>query len=102
MAWEMLGDGVAPGARTEINKIHNDLVFVAAEIGGICDMPTWASTGMAARVHDTGKRIYDVTIGELVMMIKAQEEYHALFERMAITNGVMFSTPGSGGDDQQG
>jgi len=74
--------------RLAVNDLHNELLVASVEIGGICDMAYWASEGMAARAHNTGKRLHDITIGELMGMLKAQEEMHAGVERMALGNDL--------------
>ena len=65
-----------------INEIHRDLISISSEIGGICDMACWASAGMAAMVHNTGKQVLDITIGELMGLLKAHEGLHACVESM--------------------
>jgi len=73
--------------RLAVNDLHNELIFAAAEIGGICEMANWASAGVAGRVSATGKMLQDVTIGEMLDLLNAQKEYHAVIEEL-VTRGT--------------
>ena len=79
-AWDDSLKDEADVTRLAVNDLHNELLFASVEIGGICNMAYWASKGMAARVHGTGKRLHDLTIGELLGLLKAQENMHANLE----------------------
>jgi hypothetical protein len=70
--------------RLAVNDLHNELLIASVEIGGICGMASWASAGLAARVQKTGKGLYDISVGELIGLIKEQDGMHAEVERLAI------------------
>jgi len=76
-----------------VNDLHNELLFASAEIGGICEMANWASTGVAGRVCAAGKKLREITIGEMLDLLEEQAQYHALTEEL-VTRGA------GGGDDQ--
>ena len=74
--------------RLAVQDLHNELLFASVEIGGICNMAHWASEGMADRVHQTGKRLRDLTVGEVMDMLKPQEHLHANLEWERNRRGV--------------
>lgn len=78
--------------RLAVNDLYNELLLASVEIGGICDMAYWAGDGVAGRVHATGKALRDITIGEMLDLLKEQENYNALIEELVSLG------PG-GGDD---
>lgn len=68
--------------RLAVNDLHNDLLLASVEIGGIYDMEYWSSEGIATRVHNTGKQVRDITVGEILDMLGDQRAMHATVERL--------------------
>jgi len=52
-------------ARNGITPTHRDLLDASMEIGGVCEMACWASSAVAALIDSTGKKVDDLTVGEL-------------------------------------
>ncbi len=65
-----------------INEIHQGLLLAAVDIGDIITMPHWASTGIAARICSTGKALDELSVGQLISIIKQQERDHAGVESL--------------------
>lgn len=63
-----------------LNDMRNDLLFAAVEIGHVVNMEYWAVDGMVARVRNTGRKVNDITVGELIEMLKEQQRFHADIE----------------------
>lgn len=72
----------------EINAVQNALLFAAVEIGSIVNMAHWASSGIATRVHMTGKPFQEITVGDLLDMLKAHDELHASLEQELLQEGA--------------
>lgn len=52
------------------DNMHEQLIDVASTIGGIAEMPHWATAGLAAKI-DPEQDIKEITIGELLDMYSA-------------------------------
>jgi hypothetical protein len=52
------------------------LIEACAEIGGIPEMSAWATSSLATRIDEAGRRVEDLTIGELLTMLRAQRATH--------------------------
>lgn len=50
---------------TPPDTLHHDLLEASREIGGICESSQWATLELADLVAATGKRVDDLTVGEL-------------------------------------
>ena len=56
------------------DKIHEQLIDVVSTIGGIAEMPHWATAGLAAKI-DPDQDIKEITIGELLEMETATAKH---------------------------
>jgi len=61
-----------------------DLLDVAAEIGAICDSNACYQQGLSARLQEAGTPLHDLTVGELLDLIREQTRaYNKLHRRIS-------------------
>ena len=82
-------------ARLAAIDAQNELLFAAVEIGGIINMEFWAVEGMTAWIRNTGRQVRDLTVGQLLDMLKVQQTFHERIEEKLTTKWRR-------SDDQQG
>nr|WP_319491831.1 hypothetical protein [uncultured Desulfobacter sp.] len=66
--------------RLALRDMQKDLLFASVEIGGIVNLKYWAQEGLTARVQNSGRQVRDLTVGELMDMLKVQQTFHARIE----------------------
>lgn len=75
------------------DTLHRDLLAASREIGGICESSQWFTLEIAELVAATGKRVDDLTVGELrkinsdhIEAVRAR--YRAQADRVAREGGA--------------
>lgn len=57
-----------------LSSHHRELLDASRDIGRVCESSSWYSQEVADRVAATGKRVDDLTVGELRALIRAHHE----------------------------
>jgi len=63
-----------------MTNTERDLINASQEIGGIARMAAWASAGLAVAVEQTSRPVGDLTISQLLTILRA---HSALINRVA-------------------